>query len=155
MKQEHRFVADLYRYLSPFIDTSKELYLSLDGIAARRGVADKTFADADVPDLWFTIAGTARLILLEAKVLNRNRTVTVNRGQLSAWRTRGAGQHKPTAWVAADETLQTFYYWNHADFLPRLDRTTATSRYPKLRMPDNCIEFSEVRQLALQVLSSV
>ena len=53
MKQESRFVAELYRYLAPFIDTARELYVSLDGMAARQGVLGGHFTDPDVPDLWF------------------------------------------------------------------------------------------------------
>ena len=110
------------------------------------------FTDYDVPDLWFTLAGDLRPILLEAKILNADRTVTVNQGQLSAWRSTGLGQHKPAAWVAADEALTAFYYWSHVDFLGRLDASNATVQYPKLRIPDSRIEFPEVRQLALHVL---
>src|SRR5436309_86774 len=49
VKQENHFVAELWRYLAPFIDTSSQSYLSLDGIAARKGVSDHVLADADVP----------------------------------------------------------------------------------------------------------
>jgi hypothetical protein len=152
VKQESRFVADLYRYLAPFIDTDSPLYLSLDGIAARKAVSDSVFVDPDVPDLWFTLAGSSRLTLLEAKVLNADRSVTVNQGQLTAWRSTGSGQHKPTAWVAANEALTVFFYWTHTDFLARLDASTATAQYPKFRLPDVRAEFPEVRQLALHVL---
>ena len=152
MKQESRFVAELYRYLAPFIDTSRPLYVSLDGIAARRGVSDNVFSDPDVPDLWFTLAGDPNLILLEAKVLNAGRRVTVNQAQLTAWRSTGSGKHKPGAWVAADEALTAFFYWSHVDFLARLDASNTTALYPRLQMPDSRIEFTEVRQLALHVL---
>lgn len=152
MKQESRFVAELYRYLAPFIDTAKPLYISLDGIAARVGVSGNVFTDPDVPDLWFTLVGDPGLTLLEAKVLNADRSVTVNQAQLTAWRSTGLGQHRPIAWVAADEALTAFFYWSHADFLARLDASNTTVSYPKLRMPDSRIEFPEVRQLALHVL---
>lgn len=155
VKQESRFVAELYRYLAPFIDTSKALYLSLDGIAARKGVSDNLFADADVPDLWFTLAGSSEIALLEAKILGPDEAVTVNQGQLTAWRSSGSGQHKPTAWVAADEGLTAFYHWTHAAFLPRLDASNATVQYPKLRIPEDRKEFPEVRQLALHILGMV
>ena len=154
MKQESRFVAELYRYLAPFIDATSPLYLSLDGIAAQKGVRDGEFIDPDVPDLWFTLAGSPRLTLLEAKVLHADRTVTVNQGQLTAWRSSGLGQHRPTAWVAADEPFRAFFFWTHADFLARLDASNATVPYPKFRLPDVRTEFTEVRQLALHVLRS-
>lgn len=57
-KQEHRFVAELYRFLAPFVDVEAGVYLSLDGMAALRGVEAKIFEDSDVPDLWFTLVGT-------------------------------------------------------------------------------------------------
>src|SRR4051794_15694829 len=105
MRQEHRFVAELYRYLAPFIDTSADVYLSLDGIAARRGVSSKKFDDADVPDLWFTLVGHTQPVLLEAKIVDDKRRVTVNRNQLMAWRSNGRGGHRPTAWVATNEAF--------------------------------------------------
>lgn len=152
MKQESRFVAELYRYLAPFIDTNSPFYLSLDGIAARKGVSDRVFADPDVPDLWFTFAGSRRLTLLEAKVLGADRSVTVTRGQLAAWRSIGSGQHKPTAWVATDEGFTVFFYWKHTEFLTKLDASTEAAQYPKIKIPDVREEFPEVRQLALHVL---
>ncbi len=80
MKQEHRFVADLYHYLAPFIDSSKATYVSLDGEAAKKGVTEKLFNDSDVPDLWFHLVGVEKTILLEAKILNPDRTITVEQG---------------------------------------------------------------------------
>ncbi|HZT60273.1 MAG TPA: hypothetical protein VFA21_16840 [Pyrinomonadaceae bacterium] len=151
MKQESRFVAELYRYLSPFIDTDKELYLSLDGMTARKGVSNSKFVDPDVPDLWFTLIGSTRLILLEAKILHANESIPVNPNQLAAWCSLGPGKHKPTAWVAANEKLTTFFYWTHADFLPRLDAGNV-SKSPTFKLPDERIEFPDVRQLALHVL---
>jgi hypothetical protein len=155
MKQEFLFVAELYRYLVPFIDTDKPRYLSLDGIAARQGVPQGYFEDHDVPDLWFTLIGSRRPTLLEAKILNANRSVTVGQGQLSAWRSTGQGRHKPTAWVAADERLSDFYYWTHEAYLSRLDVCASTVSFPKIRMPDVRFQFTDVRQLALHVLRNV
>jgi hypothetical protein len=152
MKQESRFVAELYRYLAPFIDTSSHLHLSLDGEAAKKGVSDRVFTDPDVPDLWFTLIGSTHPTLLEAKVLNAARRIIVNRRQLYAWRSSGPGQHKPTAWVATNEALKTFFYWKHSDFIPQLDASGATSKYPTFKLPDVRAEFPDVRQLALHVL---
>jgi hypothetical protein len=151
VRQESRFVAELYRYLAPFIDTRTPSYVSLDGIAARKGVVDNMFVDPDIPDLWFTLIGDPKPNLLEAKILT-DRRVTVNQAQLSAWRSTGSGRYKPSAWVAADENLKTFFYWTHADFLARLDASRATTQFPRLRIPDSHTEFPEVRQLALHVL---
>src|SRR5438270_2454272 len=114
MKQEHRFVADLYRYLAPFVDREKTIYVSLDGEAAKKGVSEKLFNDSDVPDLWFHFVGCGSTVLLEAKILNINGAITIGRGQMTAWKSNGCGQHKPSGWVAADQKLKKFYYWPHA-----------------------------------------
>jgi hypothetical protein len=34
MKQEQRLVAGVYRFLAPFVDITKPIYISLDGQAA-------------------------------------------------------------------------------------------------------------------------
>src|SRR5438552_11675650 len=64
MKQEHRFVADLYRYIAPFIDTAEPIFLSLDGEAAKKGVSEKHFGDAGIPDMWFTLVGATMPTLI-------------------------------------------------------------------------------------------
>lgn len=153
MRQEHRFVADLYRYLAPFIDASRKLFLSLDGIAARRGVSDGHFTDPDVPDLWFYLAGSPSLTLLEAKVLGDDGRVLVGRGQLTAWRSNGHGDHKPTAWVGADESLSQFWYWTHAEFCQeRLDASRSNREYISFSPPTAHWTFPDIQQLALHVL---
>jgi hypothetical protein len=50
-KREHQFVAETYRHLAPFIDSSKGVYLSLDGEAAKQGVLQGIFQDACVRPL--------------------------------------------------------------------------------------------------------
>lgn len=153
MKQKHRFVADLYRYLAPFIDTTRELFLSLDGIAARRGVAGGHFTDPDVPDLWFYLVGSPRQTLLEAKILGKDNKVKLGRGQLAAWRTSGSGAHKPTAWVVANESLSTFHYWMHADFCKTcLDGSNSTQKYISFLAPNNQASFSDIKELALHII---
>ena len=89
MKQEHRFVAELYSLLRPFIDPSTPLFLSLDGEAAKKGVTLGLFVDSDVPDLWFTIIGNNRPTTLEAKVIGDDRRMKLNNTQLTQWRTGG------------------------------------------------------------------
>jgi hypothetical protein len=90
--------------------------------------------------------------LLEAKIIDGDRRVAMSLAQLTAWRSMGTGRHKPVAWVAADEALSAFFYWSHADFLPRLDATNTTVPNPRLAMPDPHVQFPEIRQLALHVL---
>lgn len=152
MRQESRFVAELYRYLAPFIDTGKQFCLSLDGIAARKGVLEEVFADPDVPDLWFTLVGDESAVLIEAKILTGKRIVTLSQGQLAAWRSTGPGRHKPAAWVAANEDFREFRYWSHTDFVPILDACRSTVRYPRVTIPSHARAFADVRPLALHIL---
>ncbi len=152
MKQEHRFVAELYRYLAPFVDTDHDVFLSLDGIAARSGVNAGVFIDPDVPDIWVRFVGSQSHTLLEAKVLNDNHTVTLVQGQLVAWRSNGNGSHRPSAWVATNRQFTLFYYWEHIAFAQNLDRSRSQGDYPRIRIPDNRSEFDDLRQLALHVL---
>ena len=151
MRQEHRFVADLYRYLAPFIDTARPIYLSLDGEAAKKGVTERVFDDADVPDLWCTLIGEAHPLLIEAKITD-GKCITVGRGQLVSWRTNGAGRHKPVAWVAANHSLDRFYSWHHVEFLAILDACTSQRKYPKVRIPPSAKAFDDIRLLALELL---
>jgi len=76
----------------------------------------------------------------------------VGQAQLAAWRSTGPGKHKPTAWVAASEELSACYYWPHTAFLVRLDCSKSAVDYPKLRMPDDRVEFPDVRGLVLHLL---
>ena len=59
MKQENRFVAQLFHYLAPFVDMERELFICVDGGAATHhaGLADAPLLDANVPDLWFAFCG--------------------------------------------------------------------------------------------------
>ena len=154
MKQEHLFVAELYRYLAPSADARRKVYLSLDGEAAKKGRRDGEFLDADVPDLWFTLLGDTEPVLLEAKIMNPDGTVTLGQGQLFAWRSEGNGKHKPTAWVTADESFTEFGYWKHEDFLAALDQCRARVKYPRVRAPSSParLVFRDIRLLVLRIL---
>jgi hypothetical protein len=153
MKQEHLFVANLYHYLLPFIDSAKLIPVSLDGEAAKKGVKERRFQDSNVPDLWFTLVGGSAPVLLEAKVMNGNGSITIGHGQLSAWRRNGNGRHPPTAWVASNEALSEFYYWSHGGFSERLHECRARGKYPRIRPPkDKMSHFCDIRQLALHIL---
>ena len=68
MKQEHRLVAEVYRYLAPFIDTTKDIYLGLDGQAALTASTAGRFVDPNLPDLWFTLLGRPVPCRIEAKL---------------------------------------------------------------------------------------
>jgi hypothetical protein len=152
MRQEHRFVADLYRYLAPFIDPYKPIYLSLDGEAAKKGVKEEFFEDRDVPDLWFTLLGNQTETLLEAKTLFSPNSIKLGQRQLTAWRSNGPGKHRPWAWVAASSDLKQLSFWRHEAFLGKLDRCRSNADYPDIRLPDDKVAFTDIRALALHIL---
>ena len=152
MKQEHRLVAELYRYLAPFIDVNRDIYLSLDGQAAKTAVAAGRFEDSGIPDLWFTLLGQEDPVRIEAKVIENEGGALLMRSQLVAWRTAGTGSYKPRYWVAANRSFNEFYFWSHQEFLPSLDSSAATANTLILRPPRTRISFPSVPQLALHVL---
>ena len=78
--------------------------------------------------------------------------VLVMQSQLTAWRSGGTGTHPPHAWIAADRSFETFYYWSHAAFLPRFDGTRATTPTLQLRLPEARTEFHHVNELALHII---
>ena len=155
MRQENKFVAELYRYLAPFIDTKKTIHLSLDGMAAKNGVNQGILDDADVPDFWFTLIGSGHQTLLEAKTLTKNNQVTLGSNQVSSWRAQGSGKHRPHAWVAVSLDFKTFYFWSHQDFLEHLNKLKILRKYNPFTIPDkvkNLQSFETVEELALHIL---
>jgi hypothetical protein len=151
MKQEHRLVAEFYRYVAPFIDTTKEIYLSLDGQAARTAVGSGRFVDPDIPDLWFTLIGATEPTRIEAKILDKGAALLMQ-SQILAWRSSGAGSYKPESWVAANREFTEFYFWPHSAFCPSLDRCSANRKTHTLSAPKERLVFSSVPELALHVL---
>ena len=151
MKQEHRLVAEIYRFVAPFIDTTKEIYLSLDGQAARTAVGAGRFTDPDIPDLWFTLVGATQPTRIEAKILD-NGAALLMKTQIIAWRTNGMGAYKPAAWAAANRDFNQFYYWSHLAFMPSLDRCGARRKTHTLAAPRARLSFSSISELALHIL---
>jgi hypothetical protein len=152
MKQEHKLVAELYRYLAPFINVEHDVYISLDGQAAMMGVGKGTFTDSTVPDLWFTLLEATEPTLIEAKTIDTNGRALLMQSQLQAWRSNGNGAHKPAYWVATNRAFDRFFFWSHGEFLPILDRTAATGNTVTLLPPKSHEEFSSVSSLALHIL---
>lgn len=152
MKQEHRLVAELYRYIAPFIDATKDIYLSLDGQAARTAVAAGRFDDSGIPDMWFTLLGADVPVRIEAKVIENNGRVLLMQSQLTAWRSSGGGAYKPKYWVATNRSFNEFYSWSHEEFLPSLDQSVAKANTLTLRPPPTKLLFDSVPKLALHVL---
>lgn len=151
MKQEHRLVAEIYRFVAPFIDTTKEIYLSLDGQAAKTAVGAGRFMDSDIPDLWFTLVGATKPTRIEAKILDKGSALLM-RSQIVAWRSAGSGSYKPESWVAANREFSEFYFWPHSAFVASLDRCAASRLTHILAAPKERMVFGSVPELALRIL---
>lgn len=152
VKREHFLVAELYRHLATFVDAEREIYLSLDGIAAKKGVKENLFKDPDVPDLCFTLLD-GRDVAIEVKLLYGKR-IGAGRGQYAAWFGSGTGAHKPTGWVVADEKLTGFFYWPHADMVKQRTKPPGPSESKSVAIPVPTITpmFRSVRHLALHIV---
>ena len=151
MKQEHRLVAEVYRYLAPFIDTTKDIYLGLDGQAALTASTAGRFVDPNLPDLWFTLLGRPVPCRIEAKILDQGKALLMQ-SQIVAWRTRGTGAYKPDYWVAANRELSEFYFWDDAAFLPALDASGATRKTHQLNAPKDRMTFKNAPELVMCIL---
>ena len=157
MKQENRFVAQLFHYLAPFVDFERDLFICVDGGAAKHhaGRAGAKLKDANVPDLWFAFIGQPDFTGIEAKVLDRNK-ISIRSGQLNSWRTSGSGVYRPRFWVATNADLTQFDCWHHDTLAKRLDSSKGTTPDVKLSLADcqsnhHCTSIAE---LALFILAS-
>ncbi len=156
MKQENRFVAQLFHYLAPFVDMERDLFVCVDGGAAKHhaGIEGSPLVDANVPDLWFAFCGQPKYTGIEAKVLEKN-SISIRKGQLQAWRTSGTGAYKPRFWVATNRDLNKFFCWHHASLLPRLDSSSSTVDNVVLSMSEYPPAHSSagIQELALFILT--
>ena len=155
MKQEHRLVAEVYRFLAPFVDTKCAVYLSLDGQAAITAHRAGRFLDTNIPDIWVTLIGTGSPVHIEAKTLDNDGKVMLMQSQLTAWRSTGCGAYKPQYWIGVDRPFERFYFWAHDDFLPILDRSKANRKTVTFRPPKSSRVFMSPQELALHVLRNV
>lgn len=151
MKQEQRLVAEVYRFIAPFVDTAKDIYVSLDGQAAEIGMQKGLFNHQTIPDLWFTFVGATSATLLEAKIIHEKH-VLLMQSQLRGWKSGGAGTHRPDAWIAATKSFDNFYLWTHEEFLPRLDASGGNGKTVSVRIPQTFRVFQNASQLALQII---
>jgi hypothetical protein len=152
MKQEHRFVAQLFGYLAPFVNEKEQIFLSLDGEAAKKGVRESHFKDPIVPDLWLTLLD-GRALRIEAKVVSWEKGFTIGASQRRAWFGGGSGAHKPTGWAVTNTALDEFYYWPHKRIVRRALKSINKGRYflveaPSMRRP----MFTAYREFALFLL---
>jgi len=127
MKQENRFVGQLFHFLAPFINMEKDLLICADGAAAARHSSTKEscLVDSDLPDLWLTFCGNSKPTGIEAKIDERN-LISIRQAQLKAWRSGGKGSYQPTFWVATNKELTEFFCWHHSTLRPRPDSTRNT-----------------------------
>lgn len=155
MKQENRFVAQLFHYLAPFVDMERDLFICVDGGAAKHhaGRAGSPLTDADVPDLWLSLIGKKESFGIEAKVVDQN-SISIRQGQLCAWRTNGIGHYRPQFWVATNRELTNYYCWHHSTLLPRLDSSNSRTANVSLSIAQYPPDFSSgnISELALYVL---
>lgn len=157
MKQENRFVAQLFHYLAPFVDLDRDLFICVDGGAAKHhaGRDGAQLTDPNVPDLWFAFCGQPDHTGIEAKVLDGN-CISIRQGQLKSWCTAGSGVYRPRFWVATNAKLTEFVCWHHRTIAPRLDSTRRKTPDVKLSMakysPDH--KCSSIAELALFILAN-
>jgi hypothetical protein len=156
MKQENRFVAQLFHYLAPFVDMERDLFICVDGGAAKHhaGKEDAPLLDPNVPDLWLAFCGQTSHTGIEAKVLEKN-SISIRKGQLQAWRTSGTGVYRPRFWVATNRQFNEFYCWHHSALLPRLDSSLSTVDNVSLSLAEYppAHKSSNIAELALFILS--
>lgn len=157
MKQENRFVAQLFHYLAPFVDAQRDLFICVDGGAAKyhAGREGSPIVDADIPDLWLALVGKSECFGIEAKILE-NRSISVRQGQLRAWRSDGTGHYRPRFWVASNRTLSEFYCWKHTSLVHCLDRSRSKSCNVSLSIAGCVADFAStgLPELALYILTN-
>lgn len=156
MKQENKFVAQLFHYLAPFTDTEKDLYICIDGGAAKNhsGNHDSVLLDPGVPDIWLTLVGQSSATGIEAKVLEDNK-ISFRQNQILAWRSNGVGNYKPKFWVATNRVLDRYYCWRHLSIVTRLDTTDSTADNVSLSVSNYPADFesSSLAELALFIIA--
>lgn len=156
MKQENRFVAQLFHYLAPFVDMEEDMFICVDGGAAKHHAAQAGAAllDSNVPDIWLTFVGQKSPVGIEAKVIEDN-SISVRQGQLQAWKSGGHGAHQPIFWVATNRDVSKFFCWHHSDMRRRLDESTASTDNVKMSLAKYppAHETSNLAELALFILS--
>lgn len=155
MKQENRFVAQLFHYIAPFVDTQQDLFICMDGGAAKHhaGREGSPIVDPDIPDLWLALVGKSECFGIEAKILD-NRSISVRQSQLRAWRSDGTGHYRPRFWVTSNRTLTEFHCWRHSSLIGCLDRTKNKAANVSLSLSRYPADFtsSGLPELALHIL---
>lgn len=156
MRQENRFVAQLFHFLAPFVDYERDLLICVDGGAATHhaGRIGSVIVDPDIPDIWCAFVGKPGFTGIEAKTLAGN-CISVRQGQLRAWRTGGKGHYRPAFWVSCNSDVSQFSCWHHTSIVKRLDSTTSTTQNVSLSVAKFPPDFSSTKlaELALYLLT--
>jgi hypothetical protein len=152
MKQEHRLVAECYRYLAPFIRTDKDIFLCLDGQAAVTAVNQGRLIDTGLPDMLFTLIGSESDIRVEAKIIDESGKILLMQSQLLAWKTAGTSNLKPHFWISGNIPFNSFSIWRHEDILPVLDKSKAKSKTVHVAAPQSRKTFNTIPELALNII---
>lgn len=157
MKQENRFVAQLFHYLAPFVDMERDLFICVDGGAAKYHASrdGSSLKDPDVPDLWFALVGKPDCFGIEAKIIEGNK-ISVRQSQLRAWRTEGTGYYCPKFWVASNRDLTEYYCWLHSTLVPCLNLSRNTTANVSLSVTKYTADYNSksISELALYILNN-
>jgi hypothetical protein len=62
LKEENRFVSEIYHLIAPFIDINQQIFLMLDGEAARHGFRKRKISNFVLPDMVFKLVGKNKQI---------------------------------------------------------------------------------------------
>jgi hypothetical protein len=156
VKQENRFVAQLFHYLAPFVDMERPLFICVDGAAAMKhsSGAGASLADPNVPDLWLAFCGHSEHTGIEAKILDKG-AISIRQGQLVAWRSSGNGAYRPRFWVATNRDISKFSCWQHTSMVRRLDSTASTVANVSLSLAEYPADHisKSIAELALYILT--
>jgi len=135
IRQENKFVAQLFHFLAPFVDPEKDLFICVDGAKALQNCEKKgsKLLDAALPDLWFTAHGRSIPIGIEAKIFG-NRGISFRRSQIPAWQPMDLEPTSRLFGLRQTWNIPSFYVGimtslRSAWTLPKANKTTSSYPY--------------------------
>jgi hypothetical protein len=90
---------------------------------------------------------------MEAKVVEDGRVKFCGDGQPTAWGSQGFSQHKPVLWIATDDDMTRFFFWQHTAFVPLLDRGPNAKGHLRIPAKDQVLTFDSLDALVNEILS--
>jgi len=147
MSQEHRFCAEIYARLFPFIDRDERVVINPDGQAKL-----PNFLDTETPpDMCFTLKGQKKEIRLEAKVLNK-KSVKLQESQ-KVWCRQDNHPLAPHLWIFAERHLEQCWLLEHNHISQVIRQKIGVSAplnlWPNQTRPQGC----SLEQLAMQIIN--